>query len=80
MVLYECTSGLTIYIDSMPCTLHVFLVDYLSDKFVGKTQLEIEASIDAAIKSSDAWKADVSSDMAKSLGLQRPILKVRLLI
>ncbi|CAG0889302.1 unnamed protein product [Darwinula stevensoni] len=60
---------------SMPCTLHVFLVDYLSDKFVGKTQLEIEASIDAAIKSSDAWKADVSSDMAKSLGLQRPILK-----
>lgn len=59
----------------VPCTLNTFVNDYVKDVFIGREQSRILLKIETATKSSDAWRAATTQQVATEMGLLRPLLQ-----
>ncbi|XP_073999429.1 exocyst complex component secretory 8 [Rhodnius prolixus] len=67
----EESTGMT---NGVPCTLNTFVNDYVKDVFIGRVQSRILLKIETATKSSDAWRAATTPQIATEMGLFRPLL------
>lgn len=63
---------------SSPCTLYVFLADYVKEVFLGNHHSKVVKTIEATTKSPDAWRTTTTPDTIKKLSLSRPLLQVSL--
>ncbi|XP_063222641.1 exocyst complex component 4 [Bacillus rossius redtenbacheri] len=58
-----------------PCTLSAFVADYVKEVFLGRHHALVAASIEAATKSADAWRATTGPEVMRDLGVTRPLLQ-----
>lgn len=64
-----------------PCSLHQFLARTVKESFLEKGHnRNLQATLDQLTKTQDAWKAIVSPEEVKRLGLNKPLLQSTLLV
>lgn len=59
----------------VPCSLKIFINDYVKDVFIGRENSKILLKIEGATKSTNAWRTTISPNDVQTLGLARPILQ-----
>lgn len=64
-----------------PCSLSQFLAKHVKESFLEKGHnRNLQATLDQLTKSQDAWKAIVSPEEVKRLGLNKPLLQSTVLV
>lgn len=64
-----------------PCSLHQFLAKHVKESFLEKGHnRNLQTTLDQLTKTQDAWKAIVSPEEIKRLGLNKPLLQSTVLV
>lgn len=64
-----------------PCSLHQFLAKHVKESFLEKGHnRSLQLTLDQLTKTQDAWKAIVTPEEIKRLGLSKPLLQSTVLV